>query len=145
MNSAFTPPVSEKNKENIPRIWLYNDLVKCGFPSPAEGYADREIDFNSYIIEKPFSSFCFFVRGDSMEGAHILEGDLVVVDRSRPLKNGRIIICCLEGQFTIKRFSKTSRGCFLLPANPEYKPVRLEKESSFEYWGTVTCVVRKNV
>ena len=143
MNNNLSTSASVKSGNSAPLIWLYNDLIKCGFPSPAEGYADREIDFNTYIIEHPYSSYCFFVRGDSMEGAHIVDGDLVVVDRSKSLQSGKIIVCCVEGKFTLKRFSKTAGGTFLMPANPAYRPLRLGEDSDFEYWGTVSCIVRK--
>jgi len=135
--------LQDQGSGNSPRIWLFNDLIKCGFPSPAEGYADAEIDFNTYIIDRPSSSYCFFVKGDSMEGLHILSGDLVVVDRSKPLQSGRVIVCCLEGRFTLKQFVKKGGESFLVPANPSYKAIRLTAESSFEYWGTATRVIRK--
>ncbi|MDX9800647.1 MAG: translesion error-prone DNA polymerase V autoproteolytic subunit [Spirochaetia bacterium] len=135
--------LQEHAPETSPRIWLYNDLVKCGFPSPAEGYADSEIDFNAYLIDHPSSSYCFFVKGDSMEGLHILSGDLVVVDRSKSLQSGSVIVCCLDGRFTLKQFVRKGGDSFLVPANPAYHPLRLTAESSFEYWGTATRIVRK--
>ncbi len=130
-------------KENMPLIKLYEDRIKCGFPSPAEGYAEQEIDFNRYVVSHPSSSYCFFVKGDSMEGLHISEGDLIVVDRSIPLESGKIIICCLDREFTLKKFVRKGLEAWLCPANPDYKAVRLTEESDFEYWGTAVSLVRK--
>ncbi len=131
------------SEKKAPGIWLFSDFIKCGFPSPAEGYADTEIDFNSYIIEHPASSYCFHVKGDSMEGLHILSGDLVVIDRSKPLQSGSVIICCLEGKFTLKQFIRHGGAAYLMPANPAYKPIMINSESEFEYWGRATRVIRK--
>lgn len=127
----------------VPQILLFEDRIKCGFPSPAEGYAEKEIDFNSYIIDHPYSSYCFYVKGDSMEGLHIAEGDLVVVDRSIALESGKIIICCLDREFTLKQFIKRGNKSLLLPANPSYKEIVLTENSDFEYWGTAVSLVRK--
>ncbi len=136
--------ISRLNIKNPPPlIRLYEDRIKCGFPSPAEGYAEREIDFNTYIIEHPYSSYCFYVKGDSMEGVHITEGDLIVVDRSIPLESGRIIICALDREFTLKNFIKRGGRSILLPANPDYKSIELTENSDFEYWGTAVSLVRK--
>ena len=130
-------------KGNPPYIQLYEDIIKCGFPSPAEGYAEREIDFNRYIINHPASSYCFYVKGDSMEGLHIAEGDLIIVDRSIPLESGKIIICCLDREFTLKKFVRREGRAMLCPANPAYRETVLSEESDFEYWGTAVSLVRK--
>ncbi len=130
-------------RQNAVYIKLYEDRIKCGFPSPAEGYAEREIDFNRYIIDHPASSYCFYVKGDSMEGLHITEGDLIVVDRSLPLVSGKVIICCLDREFTLKRFLIKNGIARLCPANPHYREIQLTEESDFEYWGTAITLVRK--
>ncbi len=142
MNTAYPSRITIIN-ENLPGIRLYEDRIKCGFPSPAEGYAEREMDFNRYIIRHPASSYCFHVKGDSMEGLHIAEGDLIVVDRSLPLESGKIIICCLDREFTLKKFIRKNGQALLCPANPAYREVLLTEESDFEYWGTAVSLVRK--
>ena len=131
------------NINNTAYIKLYEDRIKCGFPSPAEGYAEQEIDFNRYILDHPASSYCFHVKGDSMEGLHIEEGDLIVVDRSLPLESGKIIICCLDREFTLKKFLIKKGNAFLCPANPDYREIHITEESDFEYWGTAISLVRK--
>ena len=130
-------------RQNSVYITLYEDRIKCGFPSPAEGYAEQEIDFNRYITDHPSSSYCFYVKGDSMEGLHIAEGDLIVVDRSIPLESGKIIICCLDREFTLKMFLIKNGSAKLCPANPDYREIQITEESDFEYWGTAVSLVRK--
>ena len=73
MNTLFPAKLITQYR-TFPFIQLYEDRIKCGFPSPAEGYAEKEIDFNRFIIKHPASSYCFYVKGDSMEGLHITEG-----------------------------------------------------------------------
>jgi DNA polymerase V len=102
-----------------------------------------EIDFNRFILEHPAASYCFYVRGDSMEGAHIAEGDLIVVDRSRTPKSGDIIVCSLDGAFTLKRYEKRGKKFFLMPANLNYEPVEITENTDFQCWGVASCVIRK--
>jgi len=56
--------------------------VSAGFPSPAADYEDKRLDINEYLVRNPVSTFFFPVQGDSMQGAEIFDGDILVVDRS---------------------------------------------------------------
>ena len=68
-----------------PRLALPIDEVRvsAGFPSPAADYADNRLDINEYLIRNPVSTFFFSVEGDSMQGAEIFDGDILVVDDLR--------------------------------------------------------------
>ena len=73
----------------------------CGFPSPAEDYVDRPLDFNELLIEHPAATFAIRIEGDSMTGACIFPGDIAVVDRAREPVNGNIVLALLDGAFTL--------------------------------------------
>ncbi len=78
---------------------LLGRLLPAGFPSPADDYLDGEIDLATYLIDRPAASFLMRVTGESMRGAGILDGDLVVVDRSlgsrhRTGRKARLACCC---------------------------------------------------
>lgn len=122
---------------------LYLEPVACGFPSPAEGYTDVSIDFNRYILEHPAASYCFYVKGDSMEGAHIAEGDLVVVDRSLTPASGCLVVCSLDGGFTLKRYEIRGGRPWLVPANLNYEPVPITEGSDCRCWGVAVSLIRK--
>jgi DNA polymerase V len=117
--------------------------IFMSFPSPAEGYTDVAVDFNRHILEHPAASYCFYVKGDSMAGAHIAEGDMVVVDRSLTPVSGSLIVCSLDGAFTLKRFEIRSGKNFLVSANINYEPVEITSESDFSCWGVAVALVRK--
>lgn len=117
--------------------------IIMGFPSPAESYTDTAIDFNRHIIEHPAASFYFYVRGDSLSGLHIAEGDLVVADRSLSPVSGDIIIGTLEGSFVLKRYEIKNGRHWLVPANTLYDPVEITAETDFQCWGVAVSLVRK--
>ena len=81
----------------------------CGFPSPAEDYVDRPLDFNELLIEHPAATFAIRIEGDSMTGAGIFPGDIAVVDRAREPVNGSIVLALLDGAFTVKRYRVEGR------------------------------------
>ena len=66
--------------------------VSAGFPSPAADYEEKRLDINEYLIRNPVSTFFFPVQGDSMEGAEIFDGDILVVDRSIKARHGHIVV-----------------------------------------------------
>lgn len=127
------------------KIPCFSSHVPAGFPSPADDYLDSPIDLNEEIIKN--SAATFFVKscGDSMKGAGIFDGDLIVIDRSITATHGMIILAIVDGEFTIKRLSKRINGIFLLPENPNYRPIAIKEGMDFEVWGVVTHTIHKHV
>ncbi|MGA3207769.1 MAG: transcriptional repressor LexA [Syntrophales bacterium] len=115
--------------------------VAAGFPSPAEEELRDVISFDEYLIAQPGSSFLLTVSGDSMTGAGIMEGDLVIVERGREPRNGDIVIAEVDGEWTIKYFQKEGRNIILEAANPKYKAIR--PKSELRLGGVVAAVIRK--
>lgn len=91
--------------QGAPRLDLPLDAVKvsAGFPSPAADYEDKRLDINEYLIRNPVSTFFFAVEGDSMEGAEIFDGDILVVDKSIRPRHGHIVIAFVDGERLVKR------------------------------------------
>lgn len=115
--------------------------VEAGFPSPAEEELADTISLDDLLIKNPKATFLLKVSGDSMSGAGILPGDMVIVDRGRTSRNGDIVIAEVDGEWTMKYLRKRGSDLTLLPANPAYKPIRPKKELKIA--GVVTAVVRK--
>lgn len=86
--------------------------VRAGFPSPADDYLDDAISLDGYLISDPAATFLVRVRGDSMRGAGIDEGDLLVVDKGLTANHGDIIIAVVDGEFTVKRLHNTWRSMY---------------------------------
>ena len=115
--------------------------VEAGFPSPAEEELVDALSLDDLLIQNRDATFLLKVSGDSMSGAGILPGDMVIVDRGQPPKSGDIVIAEIDGEWTMKYLRKRGAGVALIPANPQYKPIRPKNELKIA--GVVTAVVRK--
>lgn len=128
---------------------LVGRRVPAGFPSPADDYLEGELDLQRYLIDHPAATFLLTVDGPSMEGAGILSGDKVIVDRSQSPRPGRIVIGVVHGEMTIKRLTRLESGQHALVAEPAsgsfetYPPFLIDEANPFEIWGVVTGVVRR--
>lgn len=117
--------------------------ISAGFPSPATDYAEEGLDLNEYVVRNKAATYMFTVRGDSMTGAGIKNGDKVVVDRSLTAANDDIVVAVVNGEFTIKRLHMV-RGCIELRAeNPTYPPITFAEGSELQVWGVIVGVVRR--
>ena len=128
---------------NSGKIPLFAEGVAAGFPSPAMGDLNGTLDLNRLCIAHPAATYFVRARGDSMVGAGIDDGDILVVDRSLTPTNRRIIIASVNGEFTVKRFEKTASHMRLLPENPAYKPITITPELGAEFFGVVTFIIKK--
>jgi DNA polymerase V len=117
--------------------------INAGFPSPAEDYLEKNLDLNDLLIKNPSSTFFVRVEGHSMRDASINTGDILVVDRSQKAASGKIIVALLNGEFTVKRFIKSTNGCYLEPANKEYESIEINENTDFQVWGVVTYVIHR--
>lgn len=115
--------------------------VAAGVPSPAEEEIRDIISFDEYLVTRPESSFVLQVSGDSMIGEGIMEGDLVIVEKSREPKSGDIVIAEVDGEWTMKYFRKQGKSVFLEAANPKYPNIFPKAE--LRMGGVVTAVIRK--
>lgn len=136
-NSIFQ--VLEATKTQLP---LYGANVRAGFPSPADDHLEQQLDINDYLVERPASTFLLRVAGDSMEGAGIREGDILVVDRSVKPVHDKIVVAALDGDLTVKRL-RLKGGAALVAENPEYPPIPLHEDMDLMIWGVVTGVIRR--
>jgi DNA polymerase V len=117
--------------------------VSAGFPSPAEDYLEQRIDLNQVLIKNPSSTFYARVRGNSMKGAGVCDGDLVIIDKSLTPHNDSLLVCFIDGEFTLKKVRKVNDDLFLIPENPDFKPIKINPESDFRLWGVVTYTIHR--
>lgn len=147
INKLLEEGILEKDKKG--RLTFINPLigvplagdVSAGFPSPAEEELRDVISFDEYLITNQSKSFILKVDGDSMTGAGIMPGDLVLVERGREPKTGDIVIAEVDGSWTMKYFHKRGKEIYLEAANPKYP--RIKPQSEMRLGGVVTAVVRK--
>lgn len=117
--------------------------VSAGYPAPSEDYCEGSLDLNQHLIHHPAATFFVRVRGDSMMGAGIFSGDLLVVDRAIAPCSGSVVIALVNGELTIKRLHQQDGQISLLPENPDYSPIEISDGMEFAVWGVVTGVVRR--
>lgn len=124
---------------------LFLSSVKAGFPSPADDFMEKKLDLNEHLIRHPAATFFVRVDGDSMQGAGIQRGDILIVDRSLEVQDGRIVIAVINGEFTVKRIRMKEGELLLEPENPRYASIRIGPDSDFQVWGVVTYVIHQAV
>jgi DNA polymerase V len=122
---------------------IVNEDIAAGFPSPAEDFKEVRISLDKELVKNENATFYARVRGNSMVDANIEDGDLLVIDRSIETRNGKIAVCMLDGEFTIKRLKVEKDTVFLMPENKKFKPIEVTKENELIVWGIVTYVVKK--
>jgi DNA polymerase V len=117
--------------------------VQAGFPSPADDHIDARLDLNEYLIQHPAATFFVRAIGDSMLGAGIHSGDLLVVDRALRPTDGRVVVAVVDGECTVKTYRQDGPHGrpWLEAANPAYAPIRLLTGQELRVWGVVTSVV----
>ncbi|MBI2730470.1 MAG: translesion error-prone DNA polymerase V autoproteolytic subunit [Sphingobacteriales bacterium] len=108
-----------------------------GFGAAADDYMERGIDLNEQLIKNKPATFFFRMKGDAMHEAGIFENDILIVDRSLKLANGKIIVAVLNGELLVRRFLKNFSSAYLIPENNRYKPINLAEFSDFAVWGVV--------
>ena len=133
--------ISTKSKIELP---LAEVTVSAGFPSPADDYSEARLDLNKAFIGNESATFYARVKGDSMTLAGITDGDLLIIDRSKTPQNGSIVVCLLDGEFTVKRLEKHGEMYFLKPENPDYSPIPLTHKNDITIWGVVTYTIKKH-
>ena len=124
-------------------LLLFENRIQAGFPSPAQGSFADAIDLNRELINNPAATFCARVIGDSMVNSGIMEGDMLIIDRSLEPHDGDIAVCFLDGDFTVKRIIIDQDEVSLAPANRKYPIIKVPKESNFIIWGVVSHIIKK--
>ncbi len=136
--TTIQPLLHSTSLQEIP---LFSCRIAAGFASPADDHLDNPIDLNKLMVPRPAATFMLKVEGDSMIGAGIHDGDLLIIDRSKTAVNGSVVIAVVHGELTVKRLQRDSRGIQLVPENPAFKPIHIHDESELVIWGCVTHAI----
>lgn len=117
--------------------------IKAGFPSPAADFDESKISLDNVLVKNREATFYAKASGNSMIGAGIDDGDVLVIDRSLEPQNNKIAVCFIDGEFTIKRILVEKEGVYLMPENKNYQPIIVTEENELVIWGIVTYVIKK--
>lgn len=116
--------------------------LKAGFPSPAADFDGTKISLDKVLVKNPDATFYAKASGNSMTGAGIDDGDILVIDRSLEPLNNKIAVCFIDGGFTVKRIRIETDCVYLMPENQDYAPLKITGENQLVIWGIVTHVVK---
>ena len=119
---------------------LFSGKVAAGFPSPADDYVEKNLDLNELLVQKPAATFFVRAQGESMLGAGIHPNDILVVDRSMAVVPGKIVICALNGELTVKRLERVNEQWQLKAENPAYADIILHDDLEM-----VICYLLKRI
>lgn len=121
----------------VDELWLLG-TVPAGYPSPAQDFGAERIDLTRQLIKDPSATFLFRVVGDSMEGAGIYDGDVLLIDRSIEPSNSAVVLASIDGEYTVKRLHRGDGFVELRPENPRYPVIRVDGLSELMIFGVVT-------
>ena len=116
--------------------------IKAGFPSPAADFEGDKISLDKVLVKNHEATFYAKANGNSMIGAGIDNGDIMVIDRSIEPTENKIAVCCIDGEFTVKRIKIEKDGLYLIPENKDFEPIKITEDNQFIVWGIVTYVIK---
>lgn len=122
---------------------LFSSQPAAGFPNVGDDSVEESLDLNTLLVDNPTATFFVTVAGDSMEGAKIFDGDILVVNRSRTPKSGSLVVAAVNGELVVKRLKQTTTGMCLVSENDAYEPIILSETDDCFVWGVVTGSARK--
>ena len=106
-------PNDKKSSNNI----FIKDGISAGFPSPAGDFEEARISLEKVLVKNKEATFYAKVSGESMKDAGLNDGDILVIDRSEEVKNNKIAVCYVNGEFTVKRVKIEKDHVYLVPEN----------------------------
>jgi len=124
-------------------IVFFDSGISAGFPSPADDFKEQRLSLDDELIKNKEATFFARVSGQSMTGAGLDDNDLLIIDRSLEPENNKIAVCFIDGEFTVKRLKVENDCIWLLPENPNYKPIKATEDNDLVIWGIVTYVIKK--
>jgi DNA polymerase V len=125
------------------RLPLFSHKVAAGFPSPADDYIEGKLSLDEHLVQHKDTTFFVRAKGNSMIGAGIFDGDLLVVDKSRTPVSGDIVIAQVDGDLTVKRLITRGDTITLKPENPRFKEIEFKDGQELQVWGVVTSSTKK--
>jgi len=131
------------NFENSLELPFITSGIKAGFPSPAADFDETRISLDKALVKNIDTTFYAKANGQSMKGAGIDDGDIMVIDRSIEPINNKIAVCLIDGEFTVKRIKKTKEELLLMPENSDFQPIKINEDNQLVIWGIVTYVIKK--
>ncbi len=135
-----TPSISRNTSSS--RVIPLLGTIAAGLPLLAVENIESYVAIPEDIASRSVELFALRVKGDSMLGDHILDGDTIIVENRPTAENGDIVAVLIDDEATVKRLDAKSRPPRLLPSNPAYPPIEITSEKT-KILGKVVGLIRK--
>ena len=135
---------SARFDDDVIELPYFTSSVPAGFPSPAQDYFQESLDISKYVVKNRESTFYMRVEGEALKDFSVMPGDLLVVDRSFPPKDGSLVVAVIDGMLLLRKMRKVGKRMFLtLNDDEDTQEITYTStgEANIEIWGTVTFVV----
>lgn len=136
-------PIYSLQQDDQLEIPYFEVGVAAGQPSYVSQYFESTINLNHELVKNPKATFCVRVAGQSMIGAGIDDGDLLIVDKQKEPGHKQIVLAVINGEYTVKRLLINNKGTFLQAENPAFEPIQINEFMDFRIWGVVTGLIKK--
>ena len=134
----FSPSFTTKTE-----CTFYDVGIQAGFPSPADDFIELSIDINKEYIKNRDTTFFARVNGHSMKDVGIFDGDLLIIDKSIEPQNNKIVVCQVDGDFTVKRIKIEHDIIWLVAENDAYDPIKVTADNELMIWGIVVASIKQ--
>jgi len=122
---------------------MVQGTVRAGFPSPADDFAEKRHDLNDLLITHPAATFFWRVRGTSMQGAGIADGDILIVNRALDAVHGDIVVAEVDNEFTVKYLHRRGGRVKLVAADPAFPDIVPREGQTLTLCGVVTGAIKQ--
>ena len=126
-------------------VWV-NDLcchVRAGFPSPAEDHMVQRVDLMAQLMRHPQATYLLRIRGESMRGVGIFDGDVVMVDKAITPRSGQVVVAVIDGEFVCKTLYQRAGRIKLKAANDTFPDIAPKDGQTLEIWGVVVAAIKQ--
>lgn len=120
-----------------------NGTIECGFASPANDYIHSQIDIADLLIDNANATYVIQAQGVSMVDAGIETGDYLIIERGKEYQTNDIAVCCVNGEYTVKRVIVQGENARLIPANANFNEIILSEGDDLTVWGLVKWILKK--
>lgn len=145
MTPALQHPFIQLPRSGKPplRIPLFSHKIAAGFPSPADDYIEGRLSLDEHLVQHREATFFVRAQGNSMVGAGIFDGDLLVVDKSLNPASGDVVIAVIDGDLTVKRLAVSHGKVTLKAENSCFPDIEFKDEQELQVWGVVTSAIKR--
>jgi len=120
----------------------YQQKLAAGFASPAEEFRGLNLDLNVLLVRNATSTFYARVSGSSMEKLDLYDRDILIIDRSLSVRDNKLALCYLDGEFIVRRLSINDNTTYLIADDKGIESVQIDAASDFLLWGIITYIIK---